>query len=471
MDNPLVSVIIPTYLGTEYLGQAIDSVLTQTYSNFEIVVVDDASPDATGALVKSYSDPRIRYIVHETNLGAGEARNTATRAARGEIIAFLDQDDYFHPDKLAQHVAHFNSDSELGASYSGRFELNPSSPTIRDIWHVPNRVSLADLVLGFPIAPSDLVVRRHWFLRPDVSEVHHVFHGGEIIRYGRLYLSGCKFAPVERALSYHRYYAGRVFRNIQLNCEHYLFCQEAIFNDVRCPAEVRALRPRAHTMSYLVWAGYALYQEETALAHTLLRKAAALTPTLTAGEYCDLAKFLVHTSSDSDFSDHESMLRNAYRQLPPELTFDVAQLKRAVAHGYLLRGARCLVWGRDELGEHCFARATQMQAVIDSDYLANLAHMLTNYEAEFGSAAAQQALNRLAPHLDQISGKRVSNSLAAKFAYNRALKRYKAHDYGSVPGDCVRAIAHDPGFVTNRGVLSILVRALAHLPPKSVVAP
>jgi hypothetical protein len=97
--------------------------------------------------------------------------------------------------------------------------------------------------------------------------------------------------------------------------------------------------------------------------------------------------------------------------------------------------------------------------------------MLTNYEAEFGSAAAQQALNRLAPHLDQISGKRVSNSLAAKFAYNRALKRYKAHDYGSVPGDCVRAIAHDPGFVTNRGVLSILVRALAHLPPKSVVAP
>ena len=96
MSESLVSVIIPTYSGASFLGKAIRSVLDQTYPNFELIVVDDKSPDNTEEVVKQFDDPRIKYVRHETNQGAASARRTGCRASSGEIIAFLDQDDLFH---------------------------------------------------------------------------------------------------------------------------------------------------------------------------------------------------------------------------------------------------------------------------------------------------------------------------------------------------------------------------------------
>jgi glycosyltransferase involved in cell wall biosynthesis len=463
-----VSVVIPTYSGVNYIGQAIDSVLAQTYSHFEIIVVDDASPDNTGAVLARYDDPRVRYIAHEQNRGAGVARDTGTHVARGELIAFLDQDDYCHPEKLALHVRHFVENPTLGASYSGRFELNPSSTTIRDIWQLPFPINLRDLVLGFPITPSDLVLRREWALYPDIAAVHEVFHGGEIIRYGRLYLAGCTFAPIDRALTYHRYYAGRIQRHIERDCEQYLFAQNTILDDSRCPEAVKALRAQAHTMSYLVWAGYALNQSETALAHKLLRQAAALTPTLAAGENCQLSRFLLGNNLENDFGDHEAAIRHAYAQLPADLIFDQAQLERRIMEGYLLRMTRCLIWERMELGARCFQRAQQLGAHVDDAFLDSLTHQLRNFAAQFGSEAAHIALRRIAPYLDSLSGRRTSGMLAARLAYNRALLRYHARDYRGAPVDCMRAIIHDPRSVTNRGVLSVFVRSLAQYGKRSL---
>lgn len=459
---PLVSVVIPTYMGARFLRQAIDSVLAQSYANFEVIVVNDASPDDTDAVMAEYSDPRVRYIVHETNRGAGVARDTATKAAHGSLIAFLDHDDFLHPDKLRLHVAHFAANPQLGGSYSGRFELNATTDEIRDIWQTPQPITLADLVLGFPIAPSDLVLRREWALRPDIDIVHEMFHGGEIIRYGRLYLDGCTFAPVPRALSYHRYHAGRVHRQIERFCNDYLLAQNTIFDDERCPPEVRALRSQAHTMSYLVWANYALNQNETELAHKLLRQAAALTPTLVEGPFCQLAQALLAGDLESDYADHEGMLRNAWRQLPAELAFAPAQLEAAIARGYLLRALRCLMWGRDDLGAECFERAMQMHAVADDDLVAWLTHQLLNYEVAFGPGETQRVVNHLAPYLARVGDKRTARQLLARLAANRAFRNYRAQDYRSVPADCVQAIVHDPRLLANRGVLSALVRSLSH---------
>jgi hypothetical protein len=379
------------------------------------------------------------------------------------LIAFLDQDDYYHPDKLALHVQQFVSYPQVGASYSGRFDLNPSKTSVRDIWNPPRLITLADLVMGFPIAPSDLVLRREWALRPDIEAVHEVFHGGEIIRYGRLYLDGCIFAPVDRALSYHRYYRGRVLRNIEGNCDGYLFAQNTILDDPRCPADVQALRTRAHTMSYLVWAGYALNQNETEVAHKLLRKAAALTPGLTAGDYCQLVQFLLSFNLKDDYGDHEAALRNSYDQLPAELRFDYAQLERAIASGYLMRGTRSLIWNRSDLAEECWQHAQRMQAPADKAYVASVTHQLLNYEKEFGGEATQAALARVAGHLDALSGKRISAQLAARLAANRALRNYRRHDYRSVLDDCVQTVINDPRYIANRGVLSVFVRSLKNV--------
>ncbi len=102
-----VSVIIPTFNRSELLGRAIDSVLKQTYCNYEIIVVDDGSTDSTRQMLAAYED-RIRYIYQE-NAGQSVARNTGIRAARGKWVAFLDSDDIWLPEKLARQVGILSS--------------------------------------------------------------------------------------------------------------------------------------------------------------------------------------------------------------------------------------------------------------------------------------------------------------------------------------------------------------------------
>lgn len=100
----LISVIIPTYKRAALVQRAIASVRQQTYRNLEILVVDDASPDDTASVVRAIPEPRIRYIRHEKNKGLPAVRNTGIRAARGELIAFLDDDDEWRNDKLEKQV-------------------------------------------------------------------------------------------------------------------------------------------------------------------------------------------------------------------------------------------------------------------------------------------------------------------------------------------------------------------------------
>ncbi|MBU1710567.1 MAG: glycosyltransferase, partial [Proteobacteria bacterium] len=100
--KPAVSIIIPTYNRSAFLQEAIDSVLAQSYSPYEIIVVDDGSADDTPEVVKAY-ESKVRYIRRE-NSGPAAARNTGIKAARSDYIAFLDDDDRFDKRKLEIQV-------------------------------------------------------------------------------------------------------------------------------------------------------------------------------------------------------------------------------------------------------------------------------------------------------------------------------------------------------------------------------
>jgi glycosyltransferase involved in cell wall biosynthesis len=102
---PSVSVIMPVYNGAAFVAQAIDSVLAQSFGDFELLIVDDGSTDATPRVIAGYADPRIRLLTNACNLGAGQARNRAFAAARGRYVAALDGDDICRPDRLARQMA------------------------------------------------------------------------------------------------------------------------------------------------------------------------------------------------------------------------------------------------------------------------------------------------------------------------------------------------------------------------------
>ena len=99
MSNPLISIIVPVYNVEKYLPKCVESLLAQTYSNLEIILVDDGSVDASGQICDTYAakDSRVR-VIHQPNAGVSAARNAGLKAARGEYIGFVDADDWVEPD-------------------------------------------------------------------------------------------------------------------------------------------------------------------------------------------------------------------------------------------------------------------------------------------------------------------------------------------------------------------------------------
>lgn len=117
-NEPVVSVIIPAYRASRDIGVALDSVFAQTFSGFEVIVVDDGSPDAEAleAAIAPYRS-RLRFIV-QPNRGAGAARNTGIRAARGRYLAFLDADDVWLPEFLARQTSFLDAHPECALVYT-----------------------------------------------------------------------------------------------------------------------------------------------------------------------------------------------------------------------------------------------------------------------------------------------------------------------------------------------------------------
>lgn len=105
MTEGLVSVITPTYNCAAFIDETIESVLAQTYTDWEMIIVDDQSKDNTEDVVKKYTDPRIKYIKLEKNSGAAVARTEAMKLSEGQYMAFCDSDDLWMPDKLERQLA------------------------------------------------------------------------------------------------------------------------------------------------------------------------------------------------------------------------------------------------------------------------------------------------------------------------------------------------------------------------------
>ena len=123
MKNELVSIVMPTYNSEKFVLHSIQSVLQQTYDNWELIVVDDGSTDNTGNLVLSLQDSRIKLIQLDLNQGPSKARNVGIEAAKGRYIAFLDSDDLWMPTKLEKQV-NFLMTNDLAFTYSSYFLID-----------------------------------------------------------------------------------------------------------------------------------------------------------------------------------------------------------------------------------------------------------------------------------------------------------------------------------------------------------
>jgi glycosyltransferase involved in cell wall biosynthesis len=163
--NPKISVIIPSYNRGHLILRALKSVSDQTYTNLEIIVVDDGSNDNTVHVVSKYDDPRVTYIKHDNNMGLPSARNTGIMASSGEIIAFLDTDDLWLKHKLRGHIKAFNSKREAYVVYSGSYRFQNRRKTYIPSKYIhPKRGDVLKRLLAGNFIPAiSVCVRRECF--------------------------------------------------------------------------------------------------------------------------------------------------------------------------------------------------------------------------------------------------------------------------------------------------------------------
>ncbi len=130
-----VSVIIPSYNHEKFVGYALESVLNQTYQDFEIIITDDHSRDGTVKEIKKYSDARIRLLRFKENQGVSAAINNCLKHCRGKYIAHLNSDDAFFPDKLEKQVKYLDAHPKIGAVFSQAQLIDENNVDIPDLSH------------------------------------------------------------------------------------------------------------------------------------------------------------------------------------------------------------------------------------------------------------------------------------------------------------------------------------------------
>ena len=156
---PKVSILMPVYNGEKYIAQAMDSVLSQTFRDFEFIIIDDGSSDKSAEIIKSYNDKRLRHIANSTNLGLAGARNRAIEVSNSDYLAWLDCDDISLPNRLMEQVALLDAHPKIGlcGTWVRTLGLIPEH-----IWRYPTDpgVVRGRMLFDDPVATSSVMMRR-----------------------------------------------------------------------------------------------------------------------------------------------------------------------------------------------------------------------------------------------------------------------------------------------------------------------
>ncbi len=141
-SKPRITVLMPVYNGSTYIAVAIESVLAQTYQDFELLVINDGSTDDSALIVKSYDDPRVRLINNEQNLGLITTLNRGVKLAKGQYLARMDQDDISLPDRLEKQIKYMEAHPEVAVLGSWAYTIDAKGEVVGEL-RTPDERNLA----------------------------------------------------------------------------------------------------------------------------------------------------------------------------------------------------------------------------------------------------------------------------------------------------------------------------------------
>lgn len=263
MKNPAITVVMPVYNVEKYVAEAVGSVLRQTFTDFELIIVDDGGQDQSMAICRAITDPRIR-IVSQANRGLAGARNTGIAAARGRYVALLDADDVWHASKLMMHFIHLEADPGVDISFAGSRFIDENSRPMRVAMR-PRlaRVTSAHILQRNPVGNGSAAFIRKSMLdqvafpHPEVPErscwFDETFRQSEDIELWLRMAArhGARFEGISGLLTDYRITAGGLSANIARQFESW----ERVIDKARAYAPMLVRRygqaARAYQLRYL----------------------------------------------------------------------------------------------------------------------------------------------------------------------------------------------------------------------------
>ncbi len=241
IDIPRVSVVIPALNMEAYLGECLESVFTQTYSRYEVIVVDDGSTDQTAEVALQYG-PRVR-LIRQAHRGTAAARNAGVRAARGDLVAFLDADDVWLPAYLEKQVATFDANGGNCVVFCDVYWWDGRTPRtgVKLERRIPFDTSdpLLSIVRGSDLPVDGVLVPRELLLEAGLSN-EQLREGTEVDLFQRLASLNVRFCHTPMALALYRHRPGSVStRRPRESTENYLRELWGLGRDERLPVRVR----------------------------------------------------------------------------------------------------------------------------------------------------------------------------------------------------------------------------------------
>ena len=163
----LISIIMAAYNAEQTITQAIESVIKQSYQNWELIIVNDCSTDGTADQINKYQDPRIIKLENNNNMGVFRTRLRAATEARGEWIAILDSDDAWTLDKLEKQAEH-QKKTNANLIFTGSAFMKADGSPLSWILHIPDKISYRQLLKQNLISNSSVLVRKHLYMTHQI---------------------------------------------------------------------------------------------------------------------------------------------------------------------------------------------------------------------------------------------------------------------------------------------------------------
>lgn len=258
LSSPQISVIIPVYNGDRYIVQALESILNQTYSATEIIIIDDGSTDNTHQVLQSY-EKQVRYIYQE-NQGVSVARNHGIELSQCEFIAFLDADDVFLPDKLAIQLAIFAENPELSIVQSGWRRINQNGETLIDVepWKQIPKLDLESWLRWKPFGTMGTLMFRRESLQQVGGFEAGLTHAEDVDLVLRLCLNGCQSDWLRQPTVCYRQHDRNTMRDGLSQAKSINWVLERFFRQPNIPLEIQLIENWVR-YSTLLWSSWYLY--------------------------------------------------------------------------------------------------------------------------------------------------------------------------------------------------------------------